>query len=94
MEAKANMIEGKTSTHKFQKFKGKTMVAHPHAPKGKDFKKIKGSCWVCGKLGHKAMDCHFKNDQSAGSSMQFMAIDDDNLVVVVIGVNMVSIEKG
>ena len=99
MEAKANMVEGKTSTLEFQKFKGKKRVAHPHAPKGKDFKNIKGSCWVCGKLGHKAMDCRFKKDQNAGSSMQkkeanFMEIDDDNLVAVMTEVNMVSIEKG
>ena len=45
------------------------------------------------------MDCRFKNNQNAGSSMQkkeanFMEIDDDNLVVVVTKVNMVSIEKG
>ena len=32
IEAKANMVEGKTSTHKFQKFKGKKRVAHPVTP--------------------------------------------------------------
>ena len=98
-EAKAKMVEGKTSTQKFQKFQGKKRAAHPHAPKGKDFKKIKGSCWVCGTLGHKAMDCCFKKDQNAGSSIQkkeanFTEIDDDNLVAVVIEVNAVSVEKG
>ena len=70
MEAQANMVEGKTSTQKFHKFKGKKRAAHPHAPKDKDFKMIKGSCWVCGKLGHKAADCRFKKDQNVGSSMQ------------------------
>ena len=70
IEAKANMAEGKTSIQKFQKSKGKKRAAYPHAPKGKDFKKIKGSCSVYGKLGHKAMDCRFKKDQNAGSSMQ------------------------
>ena len=68
-EAKANMVEGKTSTQKFQKFKGKKRATYPHAPKGKDLKKIKGTCWVCGKSGHKAMDCRFKKDQNADSSM-------------------------
>ncbi|XP_021810132.1 uncharacterized protein LOC110753527 [Prunus avium] len=58
MEAKANVIE--TSKPKFQKNKGKKAAknyANPHAPKGKDFKKIKGVYWVCGKSRHKEQDC-------------------------------------
>ncbi|KAM1699174.1 hypothetical protein ACFX2K_030553 [Malus domestica] len=55
MEAKVNVVEGNSSKQrlKFQKTKKKEKNFVPSV-KGKDFKKIKGSCWVCGKLGHRA----------------------------------------
>ncbi|XP_070665186.1 uncharacterized protein [Malus domestica] len=55
MEAKANVVEGSSSKQrpKFQKTKKKESHYIPGA-KGKYFKKIKGSCWVCGKQGHRA----------------------------------------
>ncbi|XP_040367275.1 uncharacterized protein LOC121050607 [Rosa chinensis] len=55
IEAKANMVEGETSKPKFkgQKFKGNKHDVK-YATKTKNFNKIKGSCWVCGKPGHKA----------------------------------------
>ena len=54
-EAKANIVEGESSKPKFnnQKFKG-NKFAVKLAPKTQNFKKIKGSCWVCGKPEHKA----------------------------------------
>ena len=54
-QANANNAEEGTSKpmNQFQKKNAKKHAA-VHAPKGKNFKKIKGSCWVCGKIGHKA----------------------------------------
>ena len=52
--ARANVMESEPSTkQKIQKFKGKK-ITKLNKPKGKDFKKIKGSYWVYGKPGHKA----------------------------------------
>ena len=96
---KANVIEGVTTTKpKFQKFKGKKITNKfnkPFAPKGKDFKKIKGSCWVCGKLGHKAQDCrHRKDGNNIHTNQANINEVDENLVAVVSEINMVSDVKG
>ena len=92
--ARANVIESEPSTkQKFQKFKGKKMSKLK--PKGKDFKKIKGSCWVCGKAGHKAQECRHRKDQTVTRTNQAHVHEfDDNLVAVVIETNMVSNVKG
>ena len=92
--ARANVIESEPSTKtKFQKFKGKKMSKLK--PKGKDFKKIKGSCWVCGKAGHKAQECRHRKDQTVTRTNQAHVHEfDDNLVVVVTETNMVSNVKG
>ena len=92
--ARANVIESEPSTkQKFQKFKGKKMSKLK--PKGKDFKKIKGSCWVCGKAGHKAQECHHRKDQTVTRTNQAHVHEfDDNLVAVVTETNMVSNVKG
>ena len=64
-------------------------------PKGKDFKKIKGSCWVCGKAGHKAQECRHRKDQTVTRTNQAHVHEfDDNLVAVVTETNMVSNVKG
>ena len=92
--ARANVIESEPSTkQKFQKFKGKKMSKLK--PKGKDFKKIKGSCWVCGKAGHKAQECRHRKDQTVTRTNQAHVHEfDDNLVAVVTETNMVSNVKG
>ena len=92
--ARANVIESEPSTkQKFQKFKGKKMSKLK--PKGKDFKKIKGNCWVCGKAGHKAQECHHRKDQTVTRTNQAHVHEfDDNLVAVVTETNMVSNVKG
>ena len=69
--ARANVIESEPSTkQKFQKFKGKKMSKLKQ--KGKDFKKIKGSCWVCGKVGHKAQECRHRKDQTVTRTNQYI----------------------
>ena len=92
--ARANVIESEPSTkQKFQKFKGKKMSKLK--PKGKDFKRIKGSCWVCGKAGHKAQECRHRKDQTVTRTNQAHVHEfDDNLVAVVTETNMVSNVKG
>ena len=92
--ARANVIESEPSTkQKFQKFKGKKMSKLK--PKGKDFKKIKGDCWVCGKAGHKAQECRHRKDQTVTRTNQAHVHEfDDNLVAVVTETNMVSNVKG
>ncbi|XP_021802755.1 uncharacterized protein LOC110746825 [Prunus avium] len=68
LEANANIVEGKTFKPKDQSKKntGKNFnkQAAALAPKAKDFKKIKGSCWVCGKPGHKAQECRHRRDHN------------------------------
>ncbi|KAB2614628.1 hypothetical protein D8674_021216 [Pyrus ussuriensis x Pyrus communis] len=60
----------------------------------KNLKKSKGACYVCGKSGHKAQDCyHHKDGNHANGNNNNhanMAITDEELVVVVSEVNMVS----
>ncbi|KAK9119431.1 hypothetical protein Scep_017524 [Stephania cephalantha] len=107
--ANANMVVGQSSKSKFQKFQNKNFkknlkrTAKPLAPKGKDYKKIKGSCWVCGKQGHRAQDCRHKKDQNFDNSgvnnqanVTAMEIDntDFDLTAVVSETNMVSDAKG
>ncbi|KAI5323229.1 hypothetical protein L3X38_032301 [Prunus dulcis] len=62
LEANANIVEEKAFKPKGQskKNKGKNFNKQDAAlaPKAKDFKKIKGYCWVCGKPGHKAQESH------------------------------------
>ena len=45
-------------------------------------KKIQGACWVCGKPGHKAMDCHHKKDRPAGNNNQANMAEDQFVAVV------------
>ena len=93
--ARANVIESEPSTKKkFHKFKGKK-ITKLNKPKGRDFKKIKGSCWVCGKPRHKAQECRHHKDQNVTRTNQaHMHEVDDNLVVVVTETNLVSNVKG
>ena len=44
--------------------KGKDKTQKVLAPKGKNFKGIKGACWVCGKIGHRALKCRHKKGNS------------------------------
>ncbi|VVA34746.1 PREDICTED: retrotransposon, partial [Prunus dulcis] len=91
-EAKVNIVEGKVSVGKpkynSQKTKGKSYFKI--APNSKNFKKIKGSCWVCGKAGHKAQDCRHKKDGVSAKSANNQAnVTEDVLAAVVSETNMV-----
>ncbi|CAL2253197.1 unnamed protein product [Prunus armeniaca] len=94
MEAKANVVE--TSKPKFQNNKGKKVAKNygkTHAPKGKDFKKIKGACWVCGKPGHKAQDCRHRRDQNPTNPQANVTEVNEHFVAVVSETNLVSDTK-
>ncbi|PRQ52113.1 putative RNA-directed DNA polymerase [Rosa chinensis] len=100
IEAKANMVEGETSKPKFkgQKFKGNKHDVK-YATKTKNFKKIKGSCWVCGKPGHKAQECRHKKDAPAAirnnnnNNQANVAVAMEDFVAVVSEVNLVNDNK-
>ncbi|CAL8091268.1 unnamed protein product [Prunus armeniaca] len=97
MEAKANIVEGTSAKPKFNpKMNKKNFV--PGA-KGKDFKKIKGACWVCGKTGHKAQDCRHRRNQNPANPANpnynrprnnQANVTEENLAAVVSETNMVS----
>ena len=94
MEAGANIIEGSTSQGKRpllpQKNKGKAVAKQAlTAPKFKNFKKNKGSCWVCGKPGHKAKYCRNRRDENAGPSNQ-ANIAEDHFAAVISEVNLMT----
>ncbi|KAK9147563.1 hypothetical protein Scep_006320 [Stephania cephalantha] len=108
-DANANMVVGQSSKSKSQKLLKKNFkkdfkrTTKPLAPKGKAYKKIKGSCWVCQKQGHRAQDCRHKKDQDSDNSgltnqanVTDMEIDDIDidLTAVVPETNMVSDAKG
>ncbi|KAK0592965.1 hypothetical protein LWI29_028333 [Acer saccharum] len=106
MEARANVVEGTSLKQKFHKSKAKKIgkkVVNLHAPKGKDFKKIKGNCWVCGKSRHRAQDFLYRKDQNASQNVaksapnnqaaNVIAMDVD-LVAVISEINMISNVKG
>ena len=97
---------GQMLEQKFQKSKAKKngkKAINLHAPKGKDFKKIKGNCWVCGKSRHRAQDCRHRKDQNAprnvaNSTPNNQAANvttmDVDLVAVISKINMISNVKG
>lgn len=97
-EAKANIVEGESSKPKFnnQKFKG-NKFAVKLAPNTKNFKKIKGGCWVCGKPGHKAQNCRHKKDAPGGSgnnnNQANVAMAMEDFVAVVSEVHLVNDNK-
>ncbi|XP_034229386.1 uncharacterized protein LOC117638363 [Prunus dulcis] len=68
------------------------------APKAKNFKMIKGSYWVCGKLGHKAQECHHRRDhnptnQGNNHGRNNQANVTEDFVAVVSETSMVSNDK-
>ncbi|CAL8992015.1 unnamed protein product [Prunus brigantina] len=92
-EAKANIVEGRASARKpkdnSQKNKGKS-YSNKLASNNKKFKKIKGSCWVCEKVGHKAQDCRHKKDGASAKSANNQAnVIEDVLAAVESETNMV-----
>ncbi|CAL2228229.1 unnamed protein product [Prunus armeniaca] len=93
MEAKANIVEGTSAKPKFNPKKNKKNFV-PGA-KGKDFKKIKGACWVCGKTCHKAQDCRHRRDQNPANPNNNRPrnnqanVTEENLAAVVSETNMV-----
>lgn len=96
IEANANYVEGGNSKAKPKKNKAqktKQFVKSALAPKGKNLKKIKGACYVCGKFGHKAQDCYHRKDgnhANGNNNHANMAFTDEELAVVMSEVNMVS----
>ncbi|XP_070682532.1 uncharacterized protein [Malus domestica] len=96
MEAKANVVEGSSSKQrpKFQKTKKKESHFIPGA-KDKDFKKIKGSSWVCGKQGHRAQECRHRMDQGPGNQgnnnrANLIENNVDALAAMISEINLVS----
>jgi len=58
LEAKVNMVKGSKPQPKKQQNKKKSGNM---GPKNKTLtKRIQGRCWVCGKTGHRTIDCHHK----------------------------------
>ena len=102
MEAKANFVEASNPRpNHFQKNKEKNAKkknnSFIHAPKEKDFKRIKGACWVCGKPRHRAQDCRYQKDMKStnsninnGRTNEANVTEGDMLVGVVSETNMVS----
>ncbi|XP_070675674.1 uncharacterized protein [Malus domestica] len=97
IEANANYVEGGNSKAKPKKNKApktKQFVQSALAPKGKNLKKIKGACYMCGKSGHKAQDCYHRTDgnhaNENNNNHANMATTNEESVAVVSEVNMVS----
>ena len=57
MESKAHVIEEGHKTNKKRKYVGQ------QGAKGGDSKRLKGNCFVCNKLGHRAKDCRKRKAQ-------------------------------
>ncbi|CAN6715569.1 unnamed protein product [Malus baccata var. baccata] len=97
IKANANYVEGGNSKAQPKKNKApktKQFVQSALAPKGKNLKKMKGACYVCGKSSHKAQDCyHYKDENHANGNNNNhanMATTNEELAAVVSEVNMVS----
>lgn len=91
---KANVIKGGDSSKpkpKFQnnkRFNNKGKCPSVLAPKGKNFKAIKGACWVYGKTGHKVQNCHHKKSNPATNNNNNQANVAEEFVGVISEVNM------
>ncbi|OMO62209.1 Zinc finger, CCHC-type [Corchorus capsularis] len=85
MSAKANIVEHK------QGFKGKGKLVNPKlGTKGGIIKKkFQGTCYNCGKMGHKSTDCRLPKRKEANMVAGDVFEDDIDLVAVVSEVNMV-----
>ncbi|KAI5324680.1 hypothetical protein L3X38_033753 [Prunus dulcis] len=69
MEAKANIVESNPSKQKYNSQKNnKSAKKFVPGAKGKDFKRIKGGCWVCGKPSHRAQECRYRRDHNPANS--------------------------
>ena len=65
---------------------------------GGNFTKFNGKCYVCGKMGHRAKDCHKRQDQGIKKGSQANItevenlskdVDDIDLSAVIFEVNLV-----
>ncbi|XP_052188980.1 uncharacterized protein LOC127799207 [Diospyros lotus] len=97
-EAKAHLAEALKSQPKKQQ--GKRVSGSLGPKKSTTNKRIQGTCWVCGKTGHRAMDCRHKKSQSSGSNQRKSKpsyanmVEDDEIVAVITEVCMVDNAKG
>ena len=57
MESKVNIVEHNKNKRKYPGESSKQGTS------GGNFKKFSGKCFVCGKMGHRAKDCHKRQDQ-------------------------------
>ncbi|RVW73221.1 Retrovirus-related Pol polyprotein from transposon TNT 1-94 [Vitis vinifera] len=93
---KAHTVEGECSKKRKLPFNnGKRKKLANNKPNNK---KIKGSCWVCGKSDHCAKDCWHKNDEKKlerkGKASQANMVKFENFVVVILKSNVVMDSKG
>ena len=95
MAARAHIVEGECSKKRklpFNNGKRKKL-----ANKKPDNKKIKGTCWVYGKSGHRAKDCWHKNNEKKpkrkGKSSQANMAKYENFVAVILESNVVMDSK-
>ena len=91
MSTKANLVQTDTKRykHKSQNSGNKPKISNPHA-----FKK-RGTCFVCGKLGHHAPQCRkrVKTGNSGNPPKANLVEGDDIIAVVISQANMVTNSK-
>ncbi|KAL3506877.1 hypothetical protein ACH5RR_032259 [Cinchona calisaya] len=59
-------------------------------PKGNDFKKKRGPCFVCGKMGHLARDCRHRKGKKYDEAN---VLDDDDMIAMLTEVLMVDTDE-
>lgn len=92
MESKANIVEHNKNKRKY------SGESSNQGTNGGNFTKFNGKCYVCGKMGHRAKDCHKHKDQGTkkGSQANITGVEklskdvnDIDLSAVISEVNLV-----
>ncbi|GMY11025.1 Retrovirus-related Pol polyprotein from transposon TNT 1-94 [Fagus crenata] len=102
IESKANVVEHNNKNKKRRHFGQEFGQGSNQDTKGGHAKRFKGKCFICDKPGHRAKDCHKRNDQ--GNKKTFQAnisevgtlskdVSNINLSAVVSEVNLVGDTK-
>ena len=73
MESKANIVEHNKNKRKYSGESSKQGTS------GGNFTKFNGKCYVCGKMGHHAKDCHKRRDQGTKKGSQANITEVENL---------------